>query len=76
MNLIVEKTRKNDVSNIHGYGNCNKQACRMGAGDVLDGCVCLRSCGSTGGFGPGGCWPDDFKKEGRCSDERKHVAQR
>ena len=28
MNLIVEKTRKNDVSNIHGYGNNNKQACR------------------------------------------------
>ena len=28
MNLIVEKTRKNDVFNIHGYGNNNKQACR------------------------------------------------
>jgi hypothetical protein len=28
MNLIVEKTRKNDVSNIHGYGNNNKQACQ------------------------------------------------
>ena len=28
MNLIVEKTRKKDVSNIHGCGNNNKQACR------------------------------------------------
>jgi pimeloyl-ACP methyl ester carboxylesterase len=28
------------------------------------------------GFGPGDCGPDDFKKEGRCSDERKYVAQR
>ena len=28
MNLIVEKTRKNDVSNILGYGNNNKPACR------------------------------------------------
>ncbi len=28
MNLIVEKTRKKDVSNIYGYGNNNKQACR------------------------------------------------
>ena len=45
-------------------------------GEVLDGFVCLRSCRLTGGFGPGGGGPDDFKKEGRCSDERKHVAQR
>ena len=28
MNLIVEKTRKNDGSNILGYGNNNKPACR------------------------------------------------
>ena len=32
------------------------------AGVVLDGCVCLRSCRLTGGFGPGGCGPDDLKK--------------
>jgi hypothetical protein len=34
----------------------------LGAGEVLDGCMCLRSCRLTGGFGPAGCGPDDFKK--------------
>ena len=34
----------------------------LGAGDALDGCVCLKSCRLTGGFGPGGCGLDDFKK--------------
>ena len=48
----------------------------LGAGEVLDGCACLRSCRSTGGFGQGACGPDDFKKEGRCSYERNHFAQR
>jgi hypothetical protein len=36
---------------------------------------CLRWCRSAGGFGPRGCGPDDFKKEGRCSDERRRFAK-
>jgi hypothetical protein len=50
----------------------------LGAGEVRDGRVVLESCRLTGGFGPRGCGLDDFKKEGRCSDEletglRPHV---
>jgi hypothetical protein len=46
---------------------------------VLDGRVVLEVAPSTGGFSPGDCGPDDFKKSGRrlgcksCSRIRRRI---
>jgi hypothetical protein len=45
----------------------------LGARDVLDGCVCFEVVPLTAGFGPEGCSPGGL---GRCSGQRKRIAQR
>jgi hypothetical protein len=48
----------------------------LGAGDVLDGRMVLEVVPIDRRFWPRGLWARRLQKEGRCSDERKHVAQR